>query len=311
MAKKSFLSWVGFKENGQISAAAAVSSENSSALEGGQPSQSNIARIRELENQLAELRSRRDLTSLTKEEFEILASETAMTLIKTAQARESKATSAAQRLINDSNRAAKDLVESAENKARQLLGQAESRGRKYIEAAQNDAKVALEAATKSAEEIIAAKRREASSLTATAKREAEQMVSGAVNDIADYRAWLTNAISEAARLHKIQAQSLNAAEQAIEQTRQRLAAAFEKLATLAGDIDANLDDNNLPKNKNYVRSSDAKEVSESADTPIKKKSVKKSAKKAPAKKAPAQQSAKKPVKKSVKKVAKKAASKRK
>jgi cell division septum initiation protein DivIVA len=299
MAEKKFLSWIGFKDNG--SSVAPISSLSS---EEGTGSQSNIARIRELENQLAELRSRRDLTTLTKEEFEILASETAMTMIKTAQARESKATSAAQRLINESNRAAKELVVSAENKARQLLSQAESRGRKYIDAAENDAKETLLAASKSAEEIVTAKRREASGLTAAAKREAEQLVSGAVNDISDYRAWLSTAISEAERLHRIQTQSLNAAQQAIEQTRQRLASAFEKLASLQSEIDANLDESDLPKNKNYVRSGAKVMSDEESPAPVAKRTSKKVV---PQKKKPV----KKPVKKAVKKDVKKSAPKKK
>jgi len=61
--KNSFLNWVGFKES-----------------ESAAPS--SVDRIRELESQLNDLRSRRDITSLSKEEFEILATETAMSMIK-------------------------------------------------------------------------------------------------------------------------------------------------------------------------------------------------------------------------------------
>ena len=64
MAEKKFLSWIGFKD--ETSSRPAPAMEVSSS----QPNQSNVARIRELESQLAELRSRRDITSLTKEEFE-------------------------------------------------------------------------------------------------------------------------------------------------------------------------------------------------------------------------------------------------
>jgi hypothetical protein len=70
MAEKKFLSWVGFKEATPVAKAEGASSENSgSSTPNG--SQSTVSRIRELENQLAELRARRDITSLTKEEFEI------------------------------------------------------------------------------------------------------------------------------------------------------------------------------------------------------------------------------------------------
>ena len=67
MAEKKFLSWVGFKGENPVNAARVINSE-----EPVSGSQSAISRIRELENQIAELRSRRDITNLTKEEFEIL-----------------------------------------------------------------------------------------------------------------------------------------------------------------------------------------------------------------------------------------------
>ncbi len=313
MAEKKFLSWVGFKAE---NTSAAPQSEESDAPVSG--SQSNVARIRELENQLAELRSRRDLTSLTKEEFEILASETAMTLIKTAQSREAKALAVAQKAISESTASARALVESAEAKSKSLLSQAESRGRKYIEAAQSDAEAALEEATKDAEHLINSKKREAGTILSGAKKEAEEMVSGAVSEIASYRGWLSTAIAEAERLHRIQTQSLNAAEQAIEQTRQRLSSAFEKLASLQIDIDSNLDSDNRPRTKNYVRLAPPADIDLSVpDVPVRapkakkaakktaKKTVKKPAKKTPVKKAPVKKA---PAKK---KSAKKTAAKRK
>ncbi len=281
MAEKKFLSWVGFKDQSESPSETQTTPE--AAMTG---SQSNVARIRELENQLAELRSRRDLTSLTKEEFEILASETAMSLIKTAQSRESKAVAMAQKAISDGTRVTRELVESAEAKAKSLLSQAESRGRKYIEAAEADAEATIGQAAAEAEQLISSKKREATALLTATKREAESMISGAVEDISNYRGWLSSAIDEAARLHKIQSQSLNSAEQAIEQTRHRLATAFEKLASLAADIDSNLDENNRPRTKNYVRSNNSAEqdISIPAVPSRKKKTVKKSVKKTTAKK---------------------------
>ena len=66
MAEKNFLSWVGFKGEGSDQPA---------------PAENALERIRQLESQLSDMRSRRDITSLTKEEFEILATETAMSII--------------------------------------------------------------------------------------------------------------------------------------------------------------------------------------------------------------------------------------
>ena len=297
MAEKKFLSWVGFKGENPVNAARVINSE-----EPVSGSQSAISRIRELENQIAELRSRRDITNLTKEEFEILASETAMTLIRTAQSRENKALAAAQKIISEGTQSAKELVQSAESKAKSFvaqaearLAQAEARGRKYIEAAQVEAESTLASAAHEAEQLISSKKREAATLTGAAKREADELIASAVTDIADYRGWLSTAIAEASRLHKIQSQSLNAAEQAIEQTRNRLASAFEKLAALQGDIEANLTPQNLPKAKEYIRAGTRVTEESSAETPAKKSATKKPASKKP----------------SAKKVAKKPAAKRK
>jgi len=118
--KKSFLNWVGF-------------SGEETATPG------SVDRIRELETQLADLRSRRDITALSKEEFEILATETAMSMIKSAQLREARAQAASDRLVNETSRAAKDALEAAQNKAASMLSGAESRGRKYIQAAESEA----------------------------------------------------------------------------------------------------------------------------------------------------------------------------
>jgi vacuolar-type H+-ATPase subunit H len=223
MSEKNFLSWVGFK-----------SEESKSDSSAGNA----LERIRELEAQLADLRSRRDITTLTKEEFEILATETAMIIIKSAQHRESKAAALAQKVISDSTKTAKDAVDGAEAKARQILGGAESRGRKYIEAAESEASQTIATAENSASELINETRREALQVTQTAKRDAEAMVSEANNEVVEYRTWLSSAIAESERLYRIQTQSLQSAEQAIAQSRSKLGGAFEKLAGLQTDISA-------------------------------------------------------------------------
>ena len=133
MAKKNgFFNWVGYKEETE-------------------PSMSSVDRIRELEAQLADLRSRRDIRSLSREEFEILATETAVAMIKSAQIRESKAQAASDRLVNETSRAAKDALEAAQNKAQSILSGAESRGRKYIQAAESEAEEMIANAEDAAE----------------------------------------------------------------------------------------------------------------------------------------------------------------
>jgi vacuolar-type H+-ATPase subunit H len=228
--------WMGFKEETVTNIDAPVAG-NSNAL----------ARVRELESQLSELRSRRDITALSKEEFEILATETAMTLIRTAQQRESKAMQTAERLVGESKRAAQAAVESAENKARSLLSQAESKGRRLLETAENDAREFLRAAEAKAEELLNTKRREGVAIVSTARKEAEQMINTALSDVASYRAWLSGVLSESERLYKIQTQSLDAATSAIAQSRGRLDAAQERLAQLASAVERTLDDAGRPR----------------------------------------------------------------
>ena len=247
MSDKNFLSWVGFKADNDRPAA---SSEN--ALE----------RIRELESQIADLRSRRDITALSKEEFEILATETAMIIIKSAQQRERQASVLAQKVIADSTRNAKETKESAEAKARQILNAAETRGRKYIDAAESEAAEIKEATETEVAELLATKQKEANLLAQTAKREADRMIADATQDISDYREWLTSAITEAEKLYKVQTQSLQAAEQAISASRAKLGGAFDKLARLQSDIDTNVGPNNRPTSSTFVRALDNSPVEE-------------------------------------------------
>lgn len=228
--KSSFLNWVGFK------------SEESTAP-------NSVDRIRELESQLADLRSRRDIKTLSKEEFEILATETAMTIIKSAQLREAKAVATSDRVLTETSRQAKDAIEGADQKAKSLLSSAETRGRKYIMAAEADAQELLEKAGLESDILVEEKKREAALLTTTAKREGERMISQASHEVTEYREWLTGVISEAERLYKIQTQSLEAAEAAIHQSRARLDSAFARLAELQKNVIESINsDGSLVKN---------------------------------------------------------------
>ena len=290
MAEKNFLSWLGFKDeastpsgsNSASNASGASSSTAPSSSSSSRASQSGSAggrtstfeRIRELEAELADLRARRDITSLTREEFEILATETATTLIKTAQAREQRAIAAAERAINEAERAAKNLTDSAELKARTALQSAEGRGRKYIETAEAQAKEAIEKATKAAQELLDSKQREASSITSGAKREADRVISEASADIANFKNWLSEAISESERLHKMQTQALASAEEGIKNTRSKLATTFERISALGSAVDTALDENHRPKEKEFNSPTSAtKSTAEKAtEKPVKKSS---------------------------------------
>lgn len=215
--KNSFLNWVGFR------------GEESTLP-------NSVDRIRELEAQLADLRSRRDITSLSNEEFEILATETAMTIIKSAQLREAKAVATSDRVLTETSRQAKDVMESADQKAKSLLSSAETRGRKYIQAAEADAQELLEKSELEAETLLEEKKREGTQLTSNAKREGDRLISQAAHNVNEYREWLSGVVVEAERLYKVQTQSLEAAEAAIHQSRSRLDSAFARLTELQKNV---------------------------------------------------------------------------
>jgi hypothetical protein len=269
--KKNFLNWVGFTE------------EESTNLP------SSVDRIRELEAQIADLKSRRDITGLTKEEFEILATETAMSMIKSAQARESKAQVAATRLVAETTRATKEELEAADAKARTILSGAETRGRKYIQAAESEAEDKIAQAESEADALIESKKREISALATAARREGERIITDATTEVTGYRQWLSGVISEAERLYRIQKQSLDAAESAIQQSRNRLDGAFQRLEELQKTVLDNLNADDTLINPGPLKVS-SQRTRPALDAP--KKTVKKAAKKAPAKKSAAKKSAK-------------------
>ena len=266
MADKNFLSWVGFK--GEEEGA------NKPNLTAGSAS---LDRIRELESQLNDLRSRRDITSLSKEEFEILATETAMSIIRTAQQREAKANSNAERVLNESKKQATSALEMAEAKAKSTLAQAESRGRKYIEAAESDASDIVSKAESEAEDLLNSKKREGSTITSNAKREAERLVLTATTEVSEYRNWLSGVISEAERLYRIQTQSLDAAENAISQSRQRLESAFNRLAELQKQVISAISPDGTPSSDTRVSQRIAHAASQSSEDASSKSATSKSA----------------------------------
>ena len=236
MAEKNFRSWVGFRDESERT-----------------PVANPVDRIRELESQLADLKSRRDITGLSREEFEILATETAMSMIKSAQARESKAQAAASRLVAETTRATKEELEAAESKARALLSGAESRGRKYIQAAESEAEEMIANAEDAAERAMEDKKREVAALAQAARREGERIVADAANEVIEYRRWLAEVIAESEKLYRVQSQALVAAEQAIAQSRQRLDGAFARLANMQAVVNDSLNEDGTVRRKEPIK----------------------------------------------------------
>ena len=263
MAEKNFRNWVGFREETDR-----------------EPIANPVDRIRDLESQLADLRSRRDITGLTREEFEILATETAMAMIKSAQAREAKALSTADRVISESSRTAKDVLEGAENKARSVLAGAETRGRKYISVAELEAAELIREASREADLVMESKRREAAALATAARREAERVIGEASENVNEYRAWLAEIITDTERLYRSQTQALSAAESAIAQSRDRLDSAFARLSKMSDVVASAINEDGTMK-KSAPIAVESKRTRAAISAP---KRTKKSAAKRPVKK---------------------------
>jgi len=209
-----------------------------------------------------------------------------MSMIKSAQAREQKAFSSSERVVSEASKTAREALEAAESKARAILSGAESRGRKYITTAESEARDILSEATSEAEALFEEKRREVTALALAARREGERLISEAQDEVVAYRQWLSQVMSEAERLNRIQTQSLHAAETAIAQGRSSLETAFARLSDLQKKVSENLttDGGLLPQVPKTVVSQRTKPALDAPKkTGAKKSAPKKSAKKTPAK----------------------------
>jgi HD superfamily phosphohydrolase len=104
-----------------------------------------------------------------------------------------------------------------------------------------------------AESMIENKKREVSVMAISARREGERIIASATSEVSGYRAWLASVISESERLYKIQSQSLDQAESAIQQSRARLHNSFERLAELQEEVLNNLNADDTLINRGPIR----------------------------------------------------------
>ena len=148
-----------------------------------------------------------------------------------------------------------------------------------------------------AETLFENKKREITVMATAARREGERIITEATSEVGSYRQWLASVISEAERLYKIQTQSLDQAESAIQQSRARLQSSFERLEQLQEQVLQNLNADDTIINRGPIRV-----ASERTKAAIEAPKKAKSATRKPAKKAVAKRSAsKKPVKKAAEK----------
>jgi hypothetical protein len=136
---------------------------------------------------------------------------------------------------------------------------------------------------------LESKKREIATLATAARREGERIITEATTEVSGYRQWLTGVISEAERLYRIQKQSLDAAESAIQQSRNRLDGAFQRLEELQKSVLENLNADDTLINPGPLKVSSHRTLP-ALDAP--KRATKKAAKKAPVKKSAAKKTTK-------------------
>ena len=104
----------------------------------------------------------------------------------------------------------------------------------------------------------------------------------------EYRQWLAGVIQEAERLYRIQTQSLDAASQAIEQSRARLEGAYGRLAELHKRVEESINSDNTPMKRTpiVVESRRTKPALEAPKKSIAKKATKSTQQKAKKKTSP-------------------------
>jgi hypothetical protein len=163
-------SWLGYRPE----------SENGSA-----PVPDFAGRIHELESEIATLRATRDLSELSEAEVEMLASETAVTILKAAHAREASAKATAERIVAQANSEAAALTSATQKQAVNTINTAE----------------------KNAASILAKAMQESEMLVRNATSEANALRTAAQEEVRKYKTWLASNVKEALRLQGAQIQA--------------------------------------------------------------------------------------------------------
>jgi cell division septum initiation protein DivIVA len=128
-------------------------------------SEDQAQRIRELEAELADLRSKRDLASLDEVELSNLAGKTAAAIIRAAQARHQTLVAEAESVLNDVAAQASEILTAASEDARKRGEEADAYGARI---------------RKEADDAAAVTRRDADDYSGATRREAEDRASATV-----------------------------------------------------------------------------------------------------------------------------------
>lgn len=172
--------------------------------------------VKQLMAELSELRKRKELSSLTADEIEILASTTAAAMIAAAHKRQAEASAAVEQAVAEAKRRATQVLAEAEAKLaaaetalQSAAGEAQRQAQAVLSSAQQQAKHIVEAAQ--AETIamrtelqtrLADVAGERERLLAAAKREADDLRAKAQAAAAEHAEWLRKQIDSATRIQQ-------------------------------------------------------------------------------------------------------------
>jgi vacuolar-type H+-ATPase subunit H len=151
-------------------------------------------RIHELESEIATLRAKPELADLSEAEVEMMASETAVTILKAAHAREALAAETGARILAQANSDAAALTTAAQKQSFETINSAEKNAASIVDKAMQDAETLVRNATN-----------EANALRAAAQEEVRK-----------YKSWLVANVKETLKLQASQEQALASATKNIE-----------------------------------------------------------------------------------------------
>ena len=251
--KRRVLDWIGLKKEEVVPA-------SSSAEE-------LIERIKQLQQENAELKTRKDLQDLAPAEIEALAAETAVSILKTVHVREAEAKAAANELLEssakkataaltsaekrladasavadktilDAQKAATDTIESATKKAASLVAEAEASAKQIRATLDAEGQQIRTEAQQWANQTRAAAEAEIAKLKSEAQQWADAVRTAAENQAARVRADIAGSIAEARETQKAVADAHDKLLKAVEKQYRQAVAAVENIDGHAAEVKA-------------------------------------------------------------------------
>ena len=201
---------------------------------------------RQLIAELNELRKRKDLSALSTDEIEILASSTAAAMIAAAHKRQAEATAAVEQAVAEAKRRAAEVLKESEAKLAsatatmdRAASEAQRQGLAIITSAQEQAKkivAAAEAETASMKSELQSRLADVAGerdrLLSAAKQEADELRAKAAAAAAEHEAWLRKQIDSASRIQQGVAERLDSVAHALSAHKETVAASLAALLGL-------------------------------------------------------------------------------